>query len=230
MKKSLYRGLLLGTGMILSGNALAGVSGNIGVTSNYLWRGTSQTQDAVAVQGGLDYSHDSGLYVGSWVSSVDFGDDTSYELDLYGGYAGSLGEDIGYDLGYLYYAYPDANGNIDLHELYGSLSWKWFEIGYSHLIDAGDDVAAEPLDKKDLSYLHATVTVPLSDSLSLAAHYGYSSGDVVESWFGEDNYADYSLTLSAETQMGTVSFKLADTDLAGDDAKVVLGYSYSFDL
>lgn len=230
MKKSLYRALALSTGILISGNALAAVSGNIGAVSNYLWRGVSQTDDAAAIQGGLDYNHDSGFYVGTWISNVDFGDDTSYEMDIYGGYAGNITEDLTFDIGYLYYGYPDAEGDIDFGELYLGLGWKWIEVKYSHLITAGDDVAAEPLDNKDMSYLEANITFPLTDKLSLGAHYGYLSGDVVTGWYDTDSYSDYRLTLSADTSIGTVSFALADTDLSGDDAKVVLGYSYGFDL
>ncbi|SUI83453.1 Bacterial protein of uncharacterised function (Gcw_chp) [Shewanella putrefaciens] len=230
MRKSLYSVLALSTGMLLTSNAFAAVSANIGGTSNYLWRGVTQTDDAVAIQGGIDYSHDSGFYAGTWASNVDFGDETSYELDLYVGYAGNITEDISYDIGYLYYGYPDAPGSIDFGELHGAVTWKWIELSYSHIINAGDDVAASPLDNKDLSYLAATVSIPLTEKVSLSVHYGYSSGDVVEAWFGEDNYADYNVTLSADTSMGTVSFMVADTDLTDDDTKIVLGYSYSFDL
>lgn len=181
MRKSLYSVLALSTGLLLTTNAFAAVSGNIGGTSNYLWRGVTQTNDSVAIQGGIDYSHDSGFYAGTWASNVDFGDDTSYELDLYAGYGGNITEDLSYDIGYLYYAYPDAEGSIDFGELHGAITWKWFELSYSQVINAGDDVAAEPLDNKDMSYLAATASFPLTDKLSLSLHYGYSSGDVVES-------------------------------------------------
>lgn len=230
MKKSLYSVLALSTGLLLVSDGFAAVSGNISGTSNYLWRGVTQTNDAVAIQGSIDYSHDSGFYVGTWASNVDFGDDTSYELDLYVGYGGSITEDSSYDLNYLYYAYPDAEGSIDFGELQGAITWKWFEVSYSQVVNAGDDVATEPLDNKDLSYLAATITVPLTEKLNLSVHYGYSDGEVVEAWFGEDNYADYNMTLSTDTSMGTVSFMVSDTDLIQDDPKITLGYSYSFDL
>ena len=173
MKKSLYQAIALSTGLLLSGSALAEVTGNIGATSNYLWRGTTQTNDAAAVQGGIDYAHDSGFYAGTWVSNVDFGDETSYELDLYGVSGAS--------------------------------------------------------DETDWSYIQANASFPLTEKLSVAFHYGYSQGDVVEDLFG-DTYADYNVTLSAETDIGTVSFMAADTDLPDNDAKVVLGYSYGFTL
>ena len=230
MKKSLYQVALLSTSLLFATSSLAAVSGNIGATSNYLWRGTTQTANSTAVQGGLDYSHDSGFYAGTWASNVDFGDSTSYELDLYAGYGGSIGEDFGYDVSYLYYAYPDAQSNIDFGEVHISGSWKWLEIGYSQVINADDGVASDPLDSKDLSYLETTLTFPITETVSIAAHYGYSSGDVVESWFGVDSYSDYNVSVSADTTMGTVSFMLSNTDLEDDDAKVVLGYSYSFDL
>lgn len=230
MRKSLYSVLALSTGLLLTTNAFAAVSGNIGGTSNYLWRGVTQTNDAAAIQGGIDYSHDSGFYAGTWASNVDFGNDTSYELDLYAGYGGSITDDLSYDFGYLYYAYPDAEGSIDFGEIHGAINWKWVELSYSHVINAGDDVAAEPFDNKDMSYLAATASFPLTEKLSLSFHYGYSTGDVVEAWFAEDNYADYNVTLSADTSIGTVSFMVSDTDLTDDDAKIALGYSYSFDL
>ncbi|QYJ90443.1 MULTISPECIES: TorF family putative porin [Shewanella] len=230
MKQALRTLSLLAGTLMVALPASASVTGNIGATSNYLWRGATQTGDAPAVQGGIDFEHDSGLYLGTWASNVDFGDDTSYEIDFYGGYAGSIGEDFGYDISYLYYAYPDSDSSIDFGEVTLALSWKWFSIGYSKVVNAGSDVAADPFDEKDLSYINAGVSFPLSETLSISAHYGYSSGDVVNAWFDTDNYADYSLSLDKETDFGTISFLVSDTDLEGDDPKVVVGYSYSFDL
>lgn len=229
MKRTLISMALI-AGSCVSAQAVAAASGNIGVTSNYLWRGVTQTADDAAVQGGLDYESDSGFYVGTWASNVDFGDGTSYELDLYAGFAGEFGDGFGYDVGYLYYGYPDAPGSIDFGELYGSLSWQWLTIGYAHFIHAGDDVAGGNLDDEGYGYLTADISVPLTEMLTLDIHYGYNHGDVITAWFGEDNYSDYHLALGAATQFGDVSFALADTSLNDDDMKVVIGYSYSFDL
>ncbi|MCG9695516.1 TorF family putative porin [Shewanella sp. Isolate11] len=230
MKQALRNlSILVGT-MMIALPASASVTGNVGATSNYLWRGVTQTGDATAIQGGIDYEHDSGFYLGTWASNVDFGDDTSYELDVYGGYSGSIGEDFGYDVSYLYYAYPDSDGEIDFGEVSVGVSWKWLSLSYSTILNAGDDVASSPLDNEDMSYINAGVSFPLSDSLSISAHYGYSTGDVVTSWFGEDNYADYSVSLDKETEYGSFSFMVSDTDLEDDDPKVIIGYSYSFDM
>ncbi|ACJ27360.1 Conserved hypothetical protein [Shewanella piezotolerans WP3] len=228
--------LLIGTAVItttalLSVSAHAAVEANIGATSNYLWRGITQTDDAVAVQGGIDYSHDVGFYAGTWASNVDFGNETSYEIDFYAGVCRQRRDEFGYDISYLYYAYPDADDSVDFGEVTLAASWKWIEVSYAHVVNAGDDVTGDPtLDEKDMGYLQTTLTFPLSDTLSIAAHYGYSTGDVVSAWYGTDNYADYSLSLSKDTDFGTVSFMVSDTDLEEDDAKVLLGYSYSFDL
>ena len=87
------------------------IDGNIGVTSNYLFRGVTQTGDGAAVQGGLDYGHESGLYVGTWTSNVNFAGGT--ELDVYGGFSGESG-DLGYDVGVTGYLYPEADGRCQL--------------------------------------------------------------------------------------------------------------------
>ncbi|QFU24615.1 TorF family putative porin [Shewanella eurypsychrophilus] len=230
MKQALISSSILASTIFISASAAATVTGNVGATSNYLWRGVTQTQDTVAVQGGVDYGHESGLYLGTWASNVDFGDDTSYELDFYGGYAGSIGEDFGYDISYLYYAYPDSDSSVDFGELTAAISWKWFSLSYSQVVNASDDVASDPLDNTDMSYIDAGVSLPLSETLSISAHYGYSTGDVVTAWFDTSNYADYSISLNKATDFGDISFMLSDTDLQGDDPKIALGYSYSFDL
>ncbi|ABV89043.1 TorF family putative porin [Shewanella pealeana] len=230
MNKLLINSTVILITSLVGTSVQASVEANIGASSNYLWRGITQTNDAVAVQGGIDYSHDSGFYVGTWASNIDFGDNTSYEIDFYTGFAGSIGEEFKYDIGYLYYAYPDAGDNIDLGEVSAAITWKWITVSYSHLVNAGSEVVTEPLDNTDMGYLQTTLTYPISDTLSIAAHYGYSSGDVVTAWYDTDSYADYSLVLSKDTDFGSISFAVSDTDLKNDDAKVLLGYNYSFEL
>ncbi|QYK01825.1 TorF family putative porin [Shewanella psychrotolerans] len=230
MKRALRTLSILAGTMMIALPASASVTGNAGVTSNYLWRGVTQTNDSAAVQGGIDYEHDSGFYLGTWASNVDFGDDTTYEIDFYGGYAGSVGEDFGYDIGYLYYAYPDSDSSIDFGEISVGISWKWLSLSYSHVVNADSDVASDPYDEKDLQYINAGISFPVSESLSLNVHYGYSSGDVVNAWFDADDYSDYSVSLDKESEFGTFSFMVSDTDLDEDDPKVLVSYSYSFDL
>src|SRR5688572_31801626 len=89
------------------------VTGNVGLFSQYIFRGLTQTNEEPAIQGGFDYSHSSGFYVGTWGSNVSWLQDGgsyraggSLELDIYGGFKGSIGKtDLGYDVGLLYYWY-----------------------------------------------------------------------------------------------------------------------------
>ena len=77
--------------------ALAEISGNVALTTDYRFRGISQTDRNPAVQGGFDWSHDSGFYLGTWGSNVDFAG--SLELDYYGGYANNINDNLAYDVG-----------------------------------------------------------------------------------------------------------------------------------
>jgi uncharacterized protein (TIGR02001 family) len=125
--------------LMMAGAAQAEVSANIGATSNYLWRGVTQTNNGAAIQGGIDYSHESGFYLGTWASNVDFGDstsnDTGTEVDLYGGFAGEVSGLI-YDLGYIKYLYPQHKG-ADFGEVYGSLGYSYFTVGVNYQTDGG---------------------------------------------------------------------------------------------
>lgn len=118
-------------------------TGNVAVVSDYRFRGISQTYLAPAIQGGFDYSHSSGFYVGNWNSSVSgnsYNNGAGVEMDFYGGWKGSWG-DWGLDVGGLYYYYPEAyytsgvaNGRSKYNnfELYIGGSWKWLSAKYSY--------------------------------------------------------------------------------------------------
>ncbi|MFP3872869.1 MAG: TorF family putative porin [Thiohalophilus sp.] len=123
--KQMTTALLLS--IVLTGLAQAQgeLTGNLGVTSNYIWRGVTQTDDQAAVQGGIDYSHDANLYAGVWTSNYGNGD--GYELDLYGGYRGSVG-DIPFDAGLIMYRFPVANSGADATELYGKFDFDLFSL------------------------------------------------------------------------------------------------------
>jgi len=79
---------VLATGILAAEESEIGISANVAATSNYVWRGMTQSDDAPAIQGGFDLEY-KGFYVGTWGSSVQFGDTTTaMEADLYAGYAG----------------------------------------------------------------------------------------------------------------------------------------------
>jgi uncharacterized protein (TIGR02001 family) len=114
-------------------------SANIGAVSNYVWRGVTQTGDQAAVQGGIDVAHDSGFYAGTWISNIDWGTpDPNYELDLYTGFGGAITDDLSYDLGAIYYAYPDGRDS-DFAELTLSGTYKWFTLGAAYTVYGEND-------------------------------------------------------------------------------------------
>src|SRR6056297_1493623 len=106
-------------------------SASVAFSSEYIWRGVSQTDGDPAISGSLDYSHSSGFYAGVWGSNVDYGDDASAEFDAYLGYAGEFGDSgIGYDVGFLRYMFPGEDYNFN--EVYGSLSYSIFTAGVAY--------------------------------------------------------------------------------------------------
>jgi uncharacterized protein (TIGR02001 family) len=218
--------------------SIEGLSANVSVASNYLFRGITQTQDGAAISGGIDYAHDSGFYVGTWASNVDFDPSfsTSYEMDIYAGYSNSVG-DFGYDLGYIYYAYPDSTGSragfgalsiedkdIDLGEIYASVSYQNFTFGAYYLVNSGDDAFTVGLED-DWLYVYGDAAFEISEGLELAFHIGNSSGDSIDDWFGDD-YTDYNVSISKSG----FSLMLSDTDRDYEDPKVVISYSMDIDL
>ena len=120
------------------------VTYNVGLFSQYIFRGLTQTADKLALQGGVDYAHASGFYVGAWASNISWLEDagaynnSSLELDIYGGYANTIGATgVGYNVGVLQYIYPgDKLSTItaDTTEVYGALSYKWLQGKVSYIV------------------------------------------------------------------------------------------------
>jgi len=97
------------------------ITGSVTFTSDYRWRGMTQTDEHAAVQGELNLRHNSGLYVGAWGSNVDYNDpDLHLELDTYIGFARKSAA-INYDVGIIYYQYPGSSDS-NYWELYGDFS------------------------------------------------------------------------------------------------------------
>ena len=199
-------------------------TGNVGLFSQYVFRGLSQTNEDPAVQGGLDYSHSSGLYAGTWASNISWLKDSglynssSMEWDFYGGFKGTFGSsDFTYDVGFLYYYYPGdvAPGFIkaDTQELYGALGWKWLSAKYSYSID---DTFGVP-NSDGSWYLDFSAAVPVADTgLTVNAHYGIQKFDGSTNGVSNDDafsYDDWKLGVSyALPQSFTVGAFYTDTD------------------
>lgn len=154
-------------------------TGNVGVFSNYIFRGVTQTTENAAVQGGFDYAHASGFYAGTWGSNISWLSDsgayrdTSLELDLYGGYKGSFGGDFGYDVGAIYYYYPGKKNpgfvSADTAEVYGALSWKWLSAKLSYATTNYFGF----VDSKGSYYFDVSANVPIGETgVTVLAHVG----------------------------------------------------------
>jgi uncharacterized protein (TIGR02001 family) len=199
-KKTLLAGAVAAT--LLPGAGLAAdsphtLTGNVGLYSQYIFRGLTQTNGDPALQGGFDYSHASGFYAGTWASNISWLRDGttaagagapayksggSLEWDFYGGYKWSLPSDFTLDLGTLYYWYPgDANDIVangggplnpkaDTWEVYAGLSWKWLSAKFSYSVD---NKTFGVLDSSGSYYFDITASYPVPNTkLTLIAHYG----------------------------------------------------------
>lgn len=154
------------------------LSANVSLASQYRYRGIAQTDGKPALQGGFDYAHASGVYLGTWGSNVswlaDSNDDVSnsVELDAYGGWRGKLG-DVGYDVGVLRYLYPGSYpaGFVAPHttELYAAGSWRMFTLKYSH---ATTNLFGVP-DSEGSGYLDLAANVEVGGGFALVAHVGH---------------------------------------------------------
>jgi uncharacterized protein (TIGR02001 family) len=221
-------GLLASAGAVQANELTA----NAAASNNYIWRGLTQSVNEAAVSGGIDYTTDSGFYVGTWASNVSYGagDNFSYEHDVYGGFAGEAGS-VSYDIGYLYYNYDDA-ANFDFGEIYASIAFSSITLGANVLANTeADEGMNQDFGFGKASYLYADYATDIRDGLELGFHIGYHDGDFNEAFNGvPESYVDYNISLSK----GPFSFMITDTDL--DDAgptdellnnemKFVVGYS-----
>ncbi len=148
-------------------------SANVSLTSNYKYRGITQTDDGPAVQGGFDYSYTpASLYAGVWASNVDakaFAD-ANVEMDWYAGWNPSFG-DLGLDLGYLYYSYPNSrNSDNNTHEFHLGATYTlgMFTPGLTGYYS--DDF----FGTKEAWYWDASVDVALPQDFTVSAHYGWN--------------------------------------------------------
>jgi len=99
------------------------VSGSAGVTSNYVWRGATQSMGEPVAQGNIGVEHN-GFYADVWASQVNFDGEKDYEVNYSAGFSSNLGEHVSYDVGYLKYSYMDDDVDFvdDVGEVYGSVS------------------------------------------------------------------------------------------------------------
>jgi uncharacterized protein (TIGR02001 family) len=191
------------------------ISYNVGLFSNYIFRGISQTGGKAALQGGADYGHASGFYAGIWGSNVswlqDFGLYTrsSLELDFYGGYKWSFANDFGLDVGTIYYWYPGTRNagvaNANTWEIYVAGTWKFLGAKFSYSLTDYFGTKPTGQDTDGTWYLDLFANYPFGDSgFSVNAHYGIL--DVAKDGSGntEASYDDWRIGGAYTFQSGPV--------------------------
>jgi uncharacterized protein (TIGR02001 family) len=215
---------------------------NIGAVSDYRFRGMEQTAGQPSIQGGIDFSHKSGVYLGTWLASnikwvKEFNGATKgdYELDLYGGYKGEIKPGLSYDVGVITYQYPGndsgdaaspggtAYAKADTTEVYGALTYNIFTVKYSQSL--GNFLGN--LNSNGSRYWDLSAAFDLGNGLSLTPHVGRQT--IPNQNFGTKvgnaaDYSDYALTLAKDFGNGLV----ASVAAIGTDAKDGEFYNSTF--
>lgn len=194
------------------------ISFNAAVTSDYRYRGISQTRLKPAVQGGIDYTNNpSGFYVGAWASTIkwikDVGGDSNLELDIYGGFRGKFTDDVSWDVGVLRYQYQgndlgkvEGFADANTTEVYGQLGYGPAYVKYSH---STTDVFGN-VDSDGSRYIDVGANFSLTDALVLNLHVGDQSVE------NGPNYEYTDWKVGVTNDFGVVVGSLA---VIGTDAK-----------
>lgn len=222
VKKMIGLALLAGAATVGTtgvANAEGTLTANVALTSNYVWRGVSQSADDPAIQGGADYVADT-FYVGAWGSSVDPGSTGvaggELELDLYAGFTPTLGP-VKFDLGVIGYFYPGASADGD---------WLEFLVGASINpvepltlgVTAGfsDDVYNSG---EESTYLEGTGSFAITDALSVSATYAnFDTGAL-------GDYDTWNLGATYAFHGFGFDLRYHDTDITGADEDIVFTIS-----
>lgn len=185
------------------------LSFNVSLTSDYRYRGISQTRLKPALQGGIDYALPNGFYLGTWASTIkwikDAGGGAEVEWDFYGGYKGEISKGLGFDVGVLSYQYPGHDLAVSpvTNEIYGALTFGPATLKYSHSVSNLFGFS----DSKNSGYVDLSATFDVS-GISVTPHIGYQKVRNNDTF----SYTDYSLTASKDFSGFIVSAALVGTD------------------
>lgn len=197
-------------------------TGNVTLASEYIYRGIEQTAGKPAIQGGFDFAHSSGFYLGVWGSNISWisdglpGTTASVEMDVYGGYKNTFaGGDWNYDIGVLSYVYPVSNfpantTKPDTTEVYGAIGWKWLTLKYSHVVSShifGFNSATGG-DTRNSGYVDLTGTYDLGSGWGVSGHVGHQK---IKD-FSDASYTDYKIGATKDVGLGTVGLYYSDTN------------------
>lgn len=187
------------------------ITGSATLTSQYRLRGISQSDEDIAVQGGITVTHSSGLYVGTWASSLGgfgtFGGSNT-EVDAIVGYSTAVGGAT-LDGGLIWYFYPGTSGH-DYGEVYGSVSGPLGPLKAK--LGANYAFSDNSLGGDNL-WIYTDWAFPVEGTpLTLKAHAGYTTGDAFLA--GPDgDYFNYAVGVDVAIKNLTLNISYVDTDL-----------------
>ena len=233
------------------------LSYNVGVVSDYRFRGISQTSGDPTVQLGVDFAHKSGFYLGAfgspvkWVKDFNGASKGGYEVDLYGGFKGNVTKDVGFDLGLITYIYPGNNSggagtlgagaysNANTTEIYGALTYNVVTFKYSR--STGNYLGF--LESSGSQYFDLSANFDVGSGFTVTPHVGVQRIPKQGVGGNQGNYTDYSLTLAKDFGGGlsaTAALIATNTkkgpgtfyrDLVNNDlgkSTIAVGLKYSF--
>ncbi|MBL0162488.1 MAG: hypothetical protein IPP82_02225 [Xanthomonadales bacterium] len=208
---------VLAGALIFAGTAQAGeVTGNAALTTDYVWRGSSQTLEKPAVQAGVKFAVTTGFYASAWGSNVEFAPvlSATSEFDLAIGWGRKVGDDWAFDVNALRYVYPGTTVNLDWNEVNASATWRdraWIGIGHSSNAMASGARG---------TYVNGGVRIPAGETLRFeigAGHYSMA-----------DALPDYSHAWASGVWVFSPPFELRLTAHATDDrAKTRFGGDFA---
>jgi uncharacterized protein (TIGR02001 family) len=255
-KHAVAAGVVGGLSAVAAPAAMASVTGGVAVTSEYMFRGIV-SEGGAAVQGNLDWSHESGIYAGIWGSNANPAPAGGNELDLIAGWSGDLSDSLNLDVGLIYFVFSEDEENTtmgdtdaDYLELYLGLNVQNFSL-YAYYTDNlfnVEDRTSIQADDGESIYLSADYGIPLNSVATLNLHVGTQIGDGADAAYGvqdpmspgeydDGEYVDYGISLDVD--MGNdwaTSFAIIDTNLdddsslfaENDDPKFLVTLSKSF--
>ena len=212
-QKTLAAVLVSSTALVSAASAVE-ISGNVGATTDYIWRGNTQASGDSSLSGGLDVDFGNGFAAGTWVGSLGASADDSanYELDIYASYSTEI-SGFPLEVGYISYLYPGAaDSTLDFADVYVSTEIAGVGISYYMLASAEDDA----VDADEGTYLSFDYGFDLTDDLSVTLHYG------MEDFSNSDSDEDTSISISK----GDMTFTISGDE--GDDTRAIVSWGASF--
>ncbi len=191
------------------------LSFNVGLVTDYRYRGISQTRLKPALQGGADYAFDSGFYVGTWLSTIkwikDAGGNAPVEWDIYGGYKTEIAKGVSIDVGLLQYEYVNNKlpTSANTLEVYGALTVGIVTAKYSHSTTNLFGFS----DSKSSGYIDLSAALDLGEGFTLTPHYGHQKVKNNTAY----SYNDYALTLTKDAFGVTWSGAVIGTNASVDN-------------